>query len=51
MLLRAVPSITPPKRSPVNGPVVLQTGIYSRLRQGSLFQPNARVVCRRQDVC
>jgi peptide/nickel transport system ATP-binding protein len=44
MLLAAVPSMTPPKRSPVTGPVVLQTeNLFKTYGKRSLFQPKARV--------
>src|SRR5947208_4228281 len=51
MLLGAVPSMTPPKRSPVTGPVVLQTeNLFKTYGKRSLFQPNARVVAAVKDV-
>src|SRR5258707_11199853 len=51
MLLRAVPSMTPPKRSPVTGPVVLQTeNLFKTYGKRSLFQPKARVVAAVKDV-
>jgi len=51
MLLAAVPSMTPPKRSPVNGPVVLQTeNLFKTYGKRSLFQPKARVVAAVKDV-
>jgi peptide/nickel transport system ATP-binding protein len=51
MLLRAVPSMTPPKRLPVTGPVVLQTeNLFKTYGKRSLFQPKARVVAAVKDV-
>jgi peptide/nickel transport system ATP-binding protein len=51
MLLAAVPSMTPPKRSPVTGPVVLQTeNLFKTYGKRSLFQPKARVVAAVKDV-
>src|SRR6059058_5743911 len=51
MLLGAVPSMTPPKRSPVTGPVVLQTeNLFKTYGKRSLFQPKARVVAAVKDV-
>jgi peptide/nickel transport system ATP-binding protein len=51
MLLAAVPSMTPPKRSPVTGPVVLQTEkLFKTYGKRSLFQPKARVVAAVKDV-
>jgi len=46
-----VPSMTPPKRSPVTGPVVLQTEkLFKTYGKRSLFQPKARVVAAVKDV-
>jgi peptide/nickel transport system ATP-binding protein len=51
MLLAAVPSMTPPKRSPVNGPVVLETAkLFKTFGKRSLFRPKARVVNAVSDV-
>jgi peptide/nickel transport system ATP-binding protein len=51
MLLAAVPSMTPPKRLPVTGPVVLQTeNLFKTYGKRSLFQPKARVVAAVKDV-
>jgi peptide/nickel transport system ATP-binding protein len=51
MLLAAVPSMTPPKRAPVNGPVVLQTEkLFKTFGRRSLLQPKARVVNAVSDV-
>src|SRR5216117_647128 len=51
MLLGAVPSMTPPKRSPVTGPVVLQTeNLFKTYGRRSLFQPKARIVNAVSDV-
>jgi peptide/nickel transport system ATP-binding protein len=45
MLLAAVPSMTPPKRAPVSGAVVLQTeGLFKTFGKRSLLQPKARIV-------
>jgi len=51
MLLAAVPSMTPPKRLPATGAVVLETaGLFKTYGKRSLFQPNARVVDAVKDV-
>jgi peptide/nickel transport system ATP-binding protein len=51
MLLAAVPSMTPPKRSPVSGPVVLQTEkLFKTYGRRSLFQPKTRIVNAVSDV-
>jgi peptide/nickel transport system ATP-binding protein len=51
MLLAAVPSMTPPKRVPVNGPVVLQTEkLFKTYGRRSLLQPKARIVNAVSDV-
>jgi len=51
MLLAAVPSMTPPKRQPVSGPVVLQTEkLFKTYGKRSLFQPKARIVNAVSDV-
>ena len=51
MLLGAVPSMTPPKRFPVTGPVVLETeNLFKTYGRRSLFQPKARVVAAVKDV-
>jgi len=51
MLLASVPSMTPPKRAPVSGAVVLQTDkLFKTYGKRSLFQPRARVVNAVNDV-
>jgi peptide/nickel transport system ATP-binding protein len=51
MLLSSVPSMTPPKRVPVSGALVLQTDKLSKTYgKRSLFQPRARVVNAVNDV-
>jgi len=51
MLLAAVPSMTPPKRLPATGAVVLETAsLFKTYGKRSLFQPNARVVDAVKDV-
>jgi peptide/nickel transport system ATP-binding protein len=51
MLLASVPSMTPPKRVPVSGPVVLQTEkLFKTYGRRSLFQPRARIVNAVKDV-
>jgi peptide/nickel transport system ATP-binding protein len=51
MLLASVPSMTPPKRSPVSGPVVLQTEkLFKTYGRRSLFHPKARIVNAVSDV-
>jgi peptide/nickel transport system ATP-binding protein len=51
MLLAAVPSMTPPMRSPVSGAVVLQTEkLFKTYGRRSLFQPKARIVNAVSDV-
>ena len=51
MLLASVPSMTPPKRVPVSGPVVLQTErLFKTYGKRSLFQPKARIVNAVNDV-
>jgi len=51
MLLASVPSMTPPKRVPVSGPVVLQTEkLFKTYGKRSLFQPKARIVNAVKDV-
>jgi peptide/nickel transport system ATP-binding protein len=51
MLLASVPSMTPPKRAPVSGAVVLQTDkLFKTFGKRSLFQPRARVVNAVNDV-
>ena len=51
MLLAAVPSMTPPKRPPVSGQVVLQTEkLFKTYGKRSLFQPKARIVNAVSDV-
>src|SRR5258706_3302182 len=51
MLLAAVPSMTPPKRAPVSGAVVLQTEkLFKTYGRRSLFQPKARIVNAVSDV-
>jgi len=51
MLLAAVPSMTPPMRSPVSGAVVLQTEkLFKTYGRRSLFQPKARIVKAVSDV-
>jgi peptide/nickel transport system ATP-binding protein len=51
MLLASVPSMTPPKRSPVRGPVVLQTEkLFKTYGKRSLLQPKARIVNAVSDV-
>jgi peptide/nickel transport system ATP-binding protein len=51
MLLASVPSMTPPKRVPVSGPVVLQTEkLFKTYGRRSLFQPRARIVNAVNDV-
>jgi peptide/nickel transport system ATP-binding protein len=51
MLLAAVPSMTPPKRPPVDGRVVLQTDkLFKTYGKRSLFQPRARIVNAVSDV-
>jgi peptide/nickel transport system ATP-binding protein len=45
MLIAAVPSLTPPKRSPVVGAITLETeNLVKTYGRRSLLQPNARVV-------
>src|SRR5215468_5028293 len=51
MLLASVPSMTPPKRSPVTGPVVLQTEkLFKTFGRRSWLQPKARIVNAVKDV-
>ena len=51
MLLASVPSMTPPRRVPVSGAVVLQTDrLFKTYGKRSLFQPRARVVNAVNDV-
>src|SRR5712671_2237560 len=51
MLLAAVPSMTPPKRAPVSGPVVLQTErLFKTFGRRSLLRPKARIVNAVSDV-
>ena len=51
MLLAAVPSMTPPMRSPVSGAVVLQTEkLFKTYGRRSLFQQKARIVNAVSDV-
>jgi peptide/nickel transport system ATP-binding protein len=51
MLLASVPSMTPPKRVPVSGPVVLQTEkLFKTYGRRSWFQPRARIVNAVKDV-
>ena len=51
MLLAAVPSMTPPKRLPAAGKVVLQTDkLFKTYGKRSLFQPKARIVNAVSDV-
>jgi len=51
MLLSAVPSMTPPKRLPVSGAVVLQTEkLFKTYGKRSLFQTKARIVNAVSDV-
>jgi peptide/nickel transport system ATP-binding protein len=51
MLLASVPSMTPPKRTPVSGAVVLQTEkLFKTYGRRSLFQPKARIVNAVSDV-
>jgi peptide/nickel transport system ATP-binding protein len=51
MLLASVPSMTPPKRVPVTGQVVLQTEkLFKTYGKRSLFQPRARIVNAVNDV-
>src|SRR5712672_4136141 len=51
MLLAAVPSMTPPKRTPVSGAVVLQTEkLFKTYGRRSLLQPKARIVNAVSDV-
>src|SRR5262249_42326406 len=51
MLLAAGPSMTPAKRGPVSGPVVVQTErLFKTYGKRSLFQPKARIVNAVSDV-
>jgi peptide/nickel transport system ATP-binding protein len=51
MLLASVPSMTPPKRIPVSGPVVLQTEkLFKTFGRRSWLQPKARIVNAVKDV-
>ena len=51
MLLASVPSMTPPKRVPVSGPVVLQTDkLFKTYGKRSLLYPKARIVNAVSDV-
>jgi peptide/nickel transport system ATP-binding protein len=51
MLLASVPSMTPPKRVPVSGPVVLQTEkLFKTFGRRSWLQPKARIVNAVKDV-
>ena len=51
MLLAAVPSMTPPMRSPVSGAVVLQIEkLFKTYGRRSLFQPKVRIVNAVSDV-
>jgi peptide/nickel transport system ATP-binding protein len=51
MLLASVPSMTPPKRMPVSGPIVLQTEkLFKTYGKRSWLQPRARIVNAVNDV-
>jgi peptide/nickel transport system ATP-binding protein len=51
MLLASVPSMTPPKRLPVSGPVVLQTErLFKTFGRRTLLKPKARIVNAVNDV-
>jgi peptide/nickel transport system ATP-binding protein len=51
MLLASVPSMTPPKRVPVSGPIVLQTEkLFKTFGRRTLLKPKARIVNAVSDV-
>jgi peptide/nickel transport system ATP-binding protein len=51
MLMASVPSITPPKRTPVTGAVTLETrNLFKTYGKRSFFQPKARVTNAVSDV-
>src|SRR4029450_7052910 len=51
MLLASVPSMTPPKRAPVTGSLVLQTEkLFKTYGKRTLFNPKARIVKAVNDV-
>ena len=51
MLVASVPSLTPPKREPVAGEIVLQTkNLYKTYGKRGIFSPNARIVKAVNDV-
>ena len=51
MLMASVPSITPPKRTPVTGAITLETrNLFKTYGKRSLFQPKARVTNAVSDV-